>query len=108
MSYSATTGKQRPGVNDPMITGFKMLKSHCPNGIESIVRTALGILDANSGVVQEVTYQVVGGNQHCVSIVFETPIQRISSTYAALDGLEEPIAAGTTIRPNPNAHNPTS
>jgi hypothetical protein len=81
-----------------MLTGFKMLKSHSPTGIEAIVRTSLRILNENAAVVLEVSYQIVGGNQHCVSIVFEAPATRIDSTYDALDGLEEPKESGTLIR----------
>jgi hypothetical protein len=81
-----------------MITGFKMLKSHSPTGIEAIVRTALRILNANAAVVLEVNYQIVGGNQHCVAIVFEVPTTRVEAAYGELDGLEEPKESGTMIR----------
>jgi len=90
--------RRSPMENDAMVTGFKMLASHCPNGIEVITRNALAVLTSHAGIVQEVTYQIVGGNQHCVSIVFEVPSTRVATNYAALDALEEPAEAGTTIR----------
>ena len=90
--------RRSPMENDAMVTGFKMLASHCPHGIEVLARNALAILTSNAGNVLEVSYQIVGGNQHCVSIVFEVPSTRVVTNYVALDAIEEPAEAGTTIR----------
>lgn len=79
---------------------FKIIKSHCPNGVESKSRTAMEIISDHGGVVLDVGYQVSPAGEHCVGIVFEADSDQVARTYHELDSMPEPPDAGTTVRRN--------
>ena len=63
-------------------------------------RSAINVINDAGGEVLDVSYGVVGGNSHVVSIVFTIEKIHLNDVNRTIDNLEAPPDSGTTIRRN--------
>ena len=86
--------------NENETFGFALVTGQDAVGTVHKTRSAISLINDQGGEVLDISYQVVGGNSHVVSIVFTINKEMLDETNSMVDNLEPPLDSGTTIRRN--------